>query len=84
MSGKDASTSPHLCITTADHPTLGPWDGSNPTYGGTTQVGGLALIAGTRTALFIGRNGTGPFCYGNGTNDEALRPHAPDGRAPLL
>ena len=32
-----------------------------PMYGGSTQVSGVALVAGTRTALFIGRNGTGPF-----------------------
>ncbi len=56
----------------AEHQTLGPWEGSNPTYGATTQVGGVALIGGTGTALFIGRNGTGPFCYGGGTGDRAL------------
>ena len=55
-----------------DHQTLGPWEGSSPTYGGTTQVGGVALIGGTSTALFIGRNGTGPFCYGSGTSDRAV------------
>lgn len=56
----------------ADHPALGPWEGSNPTYGGTTQVGGVALIGGTRTALFVGRNGSGDFCYGDGTADMTL------------
>ena len=55
-----------------DHPTLGPWDGSNPTYGATTQIQGVALIAGSRTALFFGRNGLGPHCYGNGTPNKAL------------
>jgi N-acetylmuramoyl-L-alanine amidase len=54
------------------HPTLGMWDNSNPTYGGTTQITGVAIIAGSRTALFFGRTGTGPFCYGNGTNDPSL------------
>jgi hypothetical protein len=54
------------------HPTLGPWDGSNPTYGGTTSVTGLTAIDGTRTALFFGSNGTGPFCYGKGTNNPDL------------
>ena len=38
------------------------------------QMGGVALIAGTRTALFVGRNGLGPFCYGNGTGDKSLQP----------
>lgn len=56
----------------SDHPTLGPWSGSNPTYGSTSQVNGLAIIAGRRTALFIGRNGTGPYCYGTGTGDQSL------------
>jgi hypothetical protein len=28
--------------------------------------------AGTRTALYFGRNGVGPFCYGNGTDDISL------------
>lgn len=67
----DVAANP-LVYYTAAHPTLGLWDGSNPTYGGTIQMGGLAVIAGTRTALFIGRNGLGPFCYGNGTGDQAL------------
>lgn len=61
-----------LVYYTADHPTLGHWDGSNPTYGGTISMGGLAVIGGTRTALFVGRNGLGEFCYGNGTGDRAL------------
>lgn len=69
-----------LVYYTAEHPTLGQWDGSNPTYGGTIQMGGLAVIAGTRTALFVGRNGLGPFCYGNGTGDRALADKpGPDG-----
>jgi hypothetical protein len=55
-----------------EHPTLGSWDSAGPMYGGATQVNGVALVAGTRTALFIGRNGTGPFCYGNGTGDRSL------------
>ena len=54
------------------HPTLGHWDGSGAVYGGTTEINGVAIIAGTRTALYFGRNGTGPFCYGNGTSDQSL------------
>jgi len=61
-----------LVYYTGDHPTLGQWDGSNPTYGGTISMGGLAVIGGTRTAVFVGRNGLGEFCYGNGTGDRAL------------
>ena len=59
-----------LLYYTGDHATLGPWDGSNPTYGATSNFGGMAIIAGTRTALYWGRNGTGPHCYGNGTSDQ--------------
>jgi hypothetical protein len=55
----------------AEHPTLGVWMGSNETYGATTEVAGLALINGTRTALFVGRNGLGEFCYGEGTSDKS-------------
>ena len=61
-----------LLYYTKDHPTLGPWEGSNERYGGAAKMGGAAVIAGTRTALFIGRNGLGPFCYGNGVSDPAL------------
>ena len=61
-----------LLYYSSDHQTLGPWNGSNPVYGGTIAMGGAAVIAGTRTALFIGRNGLGTFCYGNGTGNASL------------
>jgi hypothetical protein len=57
---------------TGDHQTLGTWDRSSSIYGETTQIGGLAIIAGTRTALFFGRNGTGRNCYGDGTSTISL------------
>ena len=57
---------------TQDHTTLGTWEGTNTVYGGTTAMGGVAVIAGTRTALFIGRNGLGTFCYGHGVDDQTL------------
>jgi hypothetical protein len=77
--GHNANANPLLYYDAA-HPTLGAWEGSNPTYGGSTQVGGVALIGGSRTALFIGRNGTGPFCYGNGTgNQSQVSTRGPDG-----
>jgi hypothetical protein len=52
--------------------TLGPWEGSNPTYGATTYTRGMAVIAGSRTVLYFGNNGMGPYCYGIGTADPAL------------
>jgi hypothetical protein len=70
--GKTAAAHP-LLYYPHDHPTLGKWEATNPTYGATTQVGGVALINGTRTALFVGRNGLGEFCYGGGTSDESLK-----------
>jgi hypothetical protein len=69
-----------LLYYTQSNATLGRWDGANPTYGGTTMITGLAVIAGTRTALFVGRNGLGTFCYGHGTSNASLAgTKAPDG-----
>lgn len=65
------SASP-LLYYTLDNATLGSWEGSNPTYGATTQIQGLAVIAGTRTVLYFGSNGTGEHCYGDGTSDKSL------------
>jgi hypothetical protein len=48
------------------HPTLGDWNGTNAYFNGTTQIRGLAFPSGTRSLLFIGRHGTGTFCYGSG------------------
>ena len=56
----------------SSNPTLGSWSGSNPTYGGTTLMGGMVIIAGTRTALYFGSNGVGQNCYGTGVTDPAL------------
>lgn len=69
-----------LLYYTQEHATLGSWEGSSTTYGGTTQMAGVAIIDGTRTALFAGRNGLGPFCYGEGTGDSRkANERAPDG-----
>lgn len=65
---------------TGNNPSLGGWSGSNPVYGATTMIGGMALIGGTRTALFVGRNGLGSYCYGNGSSVESQHLSAsPDG-----
>lgn len=70
--GEFAVSASPLLYYTLQHPTLGAWEGSNPTYGAVTGMGGLALIAGTRTALYFGRNGLGTHCYGSGTADRSL------------
>lgn len=78
--GQPSVSASPLLYYTLDHPTLGLWDASNPTYGATTQIHGMAVVAGTRTALFIGRNGMGPNCYGNGTANQSLHgSYGPDG-----
>ena len=60
-----------LLYYTGERATLGPWAGSNPTYGAASSVAGMAFIDGTRSVLYIGRNGLGPHCYGDGTADKA-------------
>lgn len=55
----------------AAHP-LSAWDGTDPNFNGATAMGGVVFPNGTRTVLFIGRHGAGPFCYGPGTADHAL------------
>lgn len=58
-----------LLYYTEQNPTLGAWNGANEIWGGTTEMAGVAIIGGTRTVLFAGRNGLGTFCYGIGTGD---------------
>jgi hypothetical protein len=69
--GKDADAIP-LVYYDSSHQTLGPFEGSGRAFGATTTIAGLALVAGTRSAIFVGSNGTGPLCYGNGTSDRSL------------
>jgi hypothetical protein len=64
-----------------DHP-LGVWNSQNPLWNGTTKMGGAIFIQNTRSLLFIGSHGTGPFCYGSGAScgDAVMAPqgdHAP-------
>ena len=48
------------------HPTLGSFNSNsaNDKYNQTARIAGVALINGTRTALFFGSIGTGAQCYG--------------------
>jgi len=67
-----------LLYYTGDHATLGPWEGQNTVYGGTTQIGGLVVPTAFRTVLYLGRNGLGTnryspgITYGPGTADPAM------------
>jgi hypothetical protein len=69
--GQPIVTAQPLVYYPSDHPTLGPWSGSNPTYGGTTLIGGMVIVPGTRSLLFFGSNGVGKHCYGDGTSNPA-------------
>ncbi len=60
-----------------EHPTLGAWDATwNPAkgvfFGGGTTIRGLVFPRGTRSVLFFGTQGTGTFCYGEGTDRQSL------------
>ena len=70
--GEAAVAASPLLYYTGDHATLGSWSLSNTTYGATTLMGGVAIIDGTRTALYFGTNGVGEHCYGSGTSNPAL------------
>jgi hypothetical protein len=59
------------------HPALGQWDANwNPRHGvefnGATSIRGVVFPHGTRSLLFIGTQGIGHFCYGEGTDDPRL------------
>jgi hypothetical protein len=45
-----------------EHP-LAPPEGQNNLFNLTTQIMGIAFPPGTRSVLFFGRHGTGPYCY---------------------
>lgn len=66
-----AAASP-LLYYTQEHPTLGSWSGSSERFGQSTEMGGLVIVNGTRTALYFGRTGLGEACYGAGTADKSI------------
>lgn len=59
-----APTTP-LVYYPAEHP-LAEWDATSELFNGTSEVRGLVFPVGTRSLLFFGRQGVGPFCYGVG------------------
>jgi hypothetical protein len=44
----------------------------NPYFNLSTSITGIVFPAGSRSVLFIGRHGVGPYCYGPGTADQSL------------
>lgn len=71
IGGRVAAAIP-LLYYSQDHATLGPWEGSNERFGNSTEVGGVVIVDGTRSALYFGRTGLGDACYGSGTADKTL------------
>jgi hypothetical protein len=51
---------------------LAPETTQNDLFNLATVIPGVAFPPGTRSILFIGRQGTGPYCYGPGTSDPDL------------
>lgn len=49
----------------ADHP-LADWDATSNLFNGSTHIVAVAFPRGTRSLLFVGRQGIGDFCYGTG------------------
>jgi hypothetical protein len=62
------------------HP-LSPWRSTSTLFNGTAMMGGVVMPTGTRSVLFFGRIGVGPFCYGPGTGNQALVGTIPAGFA---
>jgi hypothetical protein len=58
----------------AAHP-LADWDATSDYFNGSTNIVGVAFPPGSRSVLFFGRQGIGPFCYGTG--DECSDPVDP-------
>lgn len=48
------------------HTTLGPHNAQSDYFNGSTIIHGFTMPEGSKTALFWGRQGTGPYCYGTG------------------
>lgn len=48
------------------HAFVNDWNVQSRFFNGATAMGGAVFVAGTRTVLFVGRQGLGPFCYGSG------------------
>lgn len=67
-----------LVYYTSDHP-LATWDSTNPVYNGSTEIHGAFIPTLSRSLLFVGRHGLGPFCYGTGGADgECVDPGSGD------
>ena len=50
------------------NPLEGAWGQQSDIFNGTTNITGVVFPPGTRSVLFFGRQGIGPFCYGIGSS----------------
>lgn len=64
LGNTDAPSKP-LVYYTETNP-LDAWNSTGTLFNGSTRMGGVVFPAGTRSVLFFGRQGTGPYCYGTG------------------
>lgn len=51
------------------HPSLGENNSTNSDFNGTTKIGGMVMIDGTRTVLYFGYHGTSRYVYGHHSPD---------------
>src|SRR5262249_46279240 len=73
--GKLAPKPPTPVTPLVDYPATQPlaaWDTTSPLFNGTSEIRGVVLPVGSRSVLFFGRHGTGPFGYGCGTSQQPL------------
>jgi len=64
--GEGSVEATDLLLYTSENP-LGPGETTqNPYFNRTTRVEGVVFPNGTRSVLFFGQHGIGPFCYGDG------------------
>jgi hypothetical protein len=66
---KDPGPATMLLGYPASHAALGQCADSGTLFNCTAGVAGVVFPEGTRSVLFFGRQGTGSFCYGEGTAD---------------
>lgn len=65
IGGSGTAAATPVVYYTADRP-MARWEDTSPYFNGTTHIRGLVFPDNTRSVLFFGRQGTGPFCYGSG------------------
>ena len=78
VGGPVAAPATPLVYYPSQHP-LEPGDTQSGMFNLTTEIRGVVFHEATRSVLFFGRHGTGPYCYGPGTADPARAGQPADG-----